>query len=174
MLEKWLDPPIAVQSSAASIVSGLAGQEAALASERKASASSLGAHSRSLPPLATSLEKLYLGENNLTEDGLLMLTLCRELQVLNLSFNELQEIPNGLFRHLTNLEELYLSGNKLTNLQPAEDLPRMTKLSTLYLNGNRLQNLPQELGKIETLMVLDVGSNVLKYNINNTEWDWNW
>ncbi|KAH8810173.1 adenylate cyclase [Flagelloscypha sp. PMI_526] len=185
MLEKWLDPPLAAASTtAASVVASssasavMALSDGSLASERKASASSLGtthASSRTtLPPLAHSLERLYLGENNLTEDGLLTLTLTRELRVLNLSFNDLQELPTGLFRHLTNLEELYMSGNKLTNLQPADDLPKMHRLSTLFLNGNRLQNLPQELGQVPNLVVLDVGSNMLKYNINNTEWDWNW
>ncbi|KAF8179042.1 hypothetical protein K438DRAFT_1843469, partial [Mycena galopus ATCC 62051] len=49
-----------------------------------------------------------------------------------------------------------------------------TRLSTLFLNGNQLQTLPQELGKVKSLTVLDVGSNSLKYNINNWEFDWNW
>ncbi|KAH8810132.1 adenylate cyclase-like protein [Flagelloscypha sp. PMI_526] len=166
-LRKWLDPPLAAAAST----------EASVVAPPSASASSLSlTHSSStttLPPLAYSLERLYLGENNLTEDGLLTLTLTRELRVLNLSFNALQELPTGLFRHLTNLEELYLSGNKLTNLQPANDLPKMHRLSTLFLNGNRLQNLPQELGQVPNLMVLDVGSNMLKHS-SNTEWDWNW
>jgi hypothetical protein len=71
------------------------------------------------------------------------------------------------------LEELYLSGNKLTSI-PAEDFPRLVKLNTLFLNGNKLHTLPQELGKVVNLTVLDVGSNYLKYNINNWEFDWNW
>ena len=45
---------------------------------------------------------------------------------------------------------------------------------SLFLNGNRLQSLPQELGKIQELMILDVGSNLLKYNTANWEFDWNW
>jgi adenylate cyclase len=50
----------------------------------------------------------------------------------------------------------------------------MTRLTTLYLNGNKLLTLPQELGKVKGLSILDVGSNSLKYNINNWEFDWNW
>lgn len=57
---------------------------------------------------------------------------------------------------------------------PSEDLHRMTNLSVLYLNGNKLHTLPQELGKVKSLKVLDVGSNLLKYNVNNWEFDWNW
>lgn len=140
--------------------------------ERKTSAAG-SISSRTLPPLAFSLEKLYLEENRLTEDSLHPLTLLRELKVLNLSFNDIQVIPPSFLRHLTHLEELYLSGNNLTAL-PTEDLPALTNLKSLFLNGNRLQSLPQELGKIHTLQILDVGSNLLKYNTANWEFDWNW
>ena len=126
-----------------------------------------------MPPLAHSLERLYLGENNLTDDVLHPLTILKELRVLNMSFNEIQEIPPSFFRNLSKLEELYLSGNKLTSI-PTEDLHRLTRLSVLFLNGNKLQTLPHELGKIQSLAVLDAGSNVLKYNINNWQFDWNW
>ncbi|KAJ3525072.1 hypothetical protein NM688_g8460 [Phlebia brevispora] len=140
--------------------------------ERKTSAAgSIG--NRALPPLAYSLEKLYLGENRLTEDSLHPLTLLRGLKVLNLSFNDIQVIPSGFLKNLAYLEELYISGNKLTAL-PTEDLPSLTRLKSLFLNGNRLQSLPQELGKIHELSILDVGSNMLKYNTANWEFDWNW
>ncbi|RDB15590.1 Adenylate cyclase [Hypsizygus marmoreus] len=139
---------------------------------RKTSTASLGS-GRILPPLVHSLERLYLGENRLTDDVLHPLMIFKELRVLNLSFNEIQEMPTNFFKNLTYLEELYLSGNKLTSI-PTEDLPRLTRLSVLYLNGNKLQTLPQELGKVKSLTVLDVGSNLLKYNVNNWEFDWNW
>ncbi|KIP03447.1 hypothetical protein PHLGIDRAFT_130133 [Phlebiopsis gigantea 11061_1 CR5-6] len=140
--------------------------------ERKTStASSLGR--TALPPLAYALERLYLGENRLNEDHLHPLTVLHELRVLNLSFNHLQVVPNAFLKNLIHLQELYLSGNDLTAL-PTEDLPLLSSLRVLYLNGNNLQSLPQELGKIQTLQVLDVGSNALKYNINNWEFDWNW
>ena len=126
-----------------------------------------------LPPLVHSLEKLYLGENNLTDDVLHPLMIFKELRVLNLSFNQIQDLPPTFFRNMVHLEELYLSGNKLTSI-PTEDLPKLHRLSTLYLNGNRLQTLPQELGKVKDLTILDVGSNLLRYNINNWEFDWNW
>lgn len=149
--------------------------------ERKSSLGSLGGNSNRqvmgrspfLPPLANSLEKLYLGENRLTEDVIRPLAILRELRVLNLSFNDLQEIAHGFFFNLTNLEELYLSGNKLAGM-PMEHFPKMLKLQVLYLNANRFQTLPHELAKVPALRVVDVGSNQLKYNINNWEFDWNW
>lgn len=126
-----------------------------------------------LPPLAHSLKRLYLGENHLIDEVLHVLMIFKELRILNLSFNEFQDMPSNFFTNLNLLEELYLSGNKLTSL-PAEDLPKLQHLKRLYLNGNKLQTLPQELGKVKYLMVLDVGSNLLKYNITNWEFDWNW
>ncbi|ESK88746.1 adenylate cyclase [Moniliophthora roreri MCA 2997] len=165
LLAMWQYPPTETASSVP--VEGGASQPQP---ERKASAASLNS---TRPPLSHSLEKLYLGENQFTEDLLMPLTILRELRVLNLSFNDIQDLPSNFFRNFVKLEELYLSGNKLTSL-PTEDLPKLTKLSTLFLNGNKLQTLPQELGKVMSLTILDVGSNLLKYNINNWEFDWNW
>ncbi|KAJ7031746.1 adenylate cyclase [Mycena alexandri] len=126
-----------------------------------------------IPPLAHSLEMLYLAENSLTDEMLHPLMILKALRVLNLSFNDIQELPSNFFKHLTRLEEVFLSGNRLTHL-PSEDLPSLDRLSTLFLNGNHLQHLPQELGKVKSLTLLDVGNNMLKYNINNLDYDWNW
>lgn len=171
----WHDPPtVSVQASSSSDGPFSSPRPIALP-ERKTSASgSVGSQiGRMLPPLAHSLERLYLGENNLTDEVLHPLTILKELHVLNLSFNEIQEIPQSFFRNLSKLEELYLSGNKLTSI-PTEDLHRLTRLSVLFLNGNKLQTLPHELGKIQSLAILDAGSNILRYNINNWQFDWNW
>ncbi|KAJ7152047.1 adenylate cyclase [Mycena filopes] len=137
---------------------------------RRPSVSSAG---RDIPPLAHSLEMLYLGENSLTDEMLHPLMILKALRVLNLSWNEIQELPSNFFKHLTRLEEVFLSGNRLTHL-PSEDLPGLERLTTLFLNGNHLQHLPQELGKVKSLQALDAGSNSLKYNINNLDYDWNW
>ncbi|KAI0047904.1 PP2C-domain-containing protein [Auriscalpium vulgare] len=154
-------------------VSASASSASLLLSERKISTASSMTSIRVLPPLVHSLERLYLGENQLSDDALPYLTMLRELRVLNLSFNDIQEMPRSFFKEMTRLEELYMSGNKLASL-PTEDLHRLTKLEIMFLNGNRLQTLPQELGKVPSLGVLDVGSNALKYNISNWEFDWNW
>lgn len=128
---------------------------------------------RLAPPLALSLQKLYLGDNRLGDDVFAPISLMTELRVLNLSFNDIYEIPSSSLFKSQQLEELYLSGNKLTSLPP-DDLERLAALKLLYLNGNKLQTLPAELGKIKNLYALDVGSNVLKYNIANWPYDWNW
>ncbi|THH08110.1 hypothetical protein EW145_g2933 [Phellinidium pouzarii] len=102
-------------------------------------------------------KRLYLRENRLSKEALYSLMMLRELHVLNLSFNNIRELPSSFFRNLISLEEIYLSGNKFSTI-PTEDLIV----------------LPSELNKLKRLMVLDVGSNVLNYNVNNWEYDWNW
>ncbi|RUP25516.1 hypothetical protein BC936DRAFT_138831 [Jimgerdemannia flammicorona] len=124
------------------------------------------------PPLSLSLKHLFLGDNRLTDDVFSPLSLFSELRTLNLAFNDLFEIPPDGLCH-QHLYELYLSGNQLASL-PADDIEKLSFMRVLHVNGNKLQTLPAELGKLRKLLVLDVGSNVLKYNIANWPYDWNW
>ncbi|CAG8525958.1 3888_t:CDS:10 [Paraglomus occultum] len=123
------------------------------------------------PPLATALRELFLGDNRLTNDIFAIISKFTELRRLNLSFNDIDEIPNGgvFSQHLV---ELYLSGNQLSALP--DDVERWTSLKVLHVNGNKLKSLPADLSKIRKLVVLDAGSNALKYNIANWQYDWNW
>ncbi|KAJ7895484.1 hypothetical protein B0H14DRAFT_619376 [Mycena olivaceomarginata] len=169
LLVVWHDPPPSVLHSEVSSLSDntVVGGPTFL-NNRKASTSTIS----DIPPLAYSLELLYLGQNLFTDDVLRPLMILKELRVLNLSFNNIRTILFDFFRDLTKLEEVYFSGNGLTDF-PSQDLPNLTRLSTLFLNGNRLQTLPQELGKVKSLTILDIGSNRLEYNTNNREFDWN-
>ena len=123
------------------------------------------------PPLATALRELFLGDNRLTSDIFAIISKFTELRRLNLSFNDIDDIPNGgvFSQHLV---ELYLSGNQLSALP--DDVERWTSLRVLHVNGNKLKSLPADLSKIRKLVVLDAGSNALKYNIANWQYDWNW
>jgi adenylate cyclase len=125
---------------------------------------------RPLPPLAYSLERLSIGENRLINESIPPFTILKELRVLNLSFNEIQALPPSLLCNLQKLEELYLNGNQSTSI-PTEDLVKMTWLSIFFLNWNQFQTLPAELGKIPSLTIIDAGSNLLRYNIHNWEFD---
>lgn len=146
-------------------------------SERKSSVGSLGVNAPPIPnkpfPLIASLKKLRLGDNRLTDDVFSILELLTSLEVLNLSFNEIYEIPNFSLLKNVKLRELYLSGNNLSSL-PADDLEHLNEVRILHLNGNKLQTLPAELGRMQKLVNLDVGNNVLKYNIANWHYDWHW
>ncbi|WRT69993.1 uncharacterized protein IL334_006986 [Kwoniella shivajii] len=135
--------------------------------------SSLEGCDPSLPPAAPAARHLYLGDNRITDEIFHWIAQLPNVKTVNLSFNDIYEIPPDTISRCTKLEALYLSGNKITSL-PAEDLEKLVSLKTLHLNGNKLQTLPSELGAIKTLQHLDVGSNVLKYNIANWPYDWNW
>lgn len=123
--------------------------------------------------LSESLLCLSIADNSLNEDSFDSISLLTHLKVLNLSYNAINEIPDGVFRRLRHLTDLFLSGNNLTKL-PAEDLENLTELRWLFLNGNKMQTLPPELSKCQNLTHLDVGSNLLRYNISNWPYDWNW
>ena len=124
---------------------------------------------------AGSLKQLLMADNRLGDDVFDMITLLPELRTLNLSYNFIDDIPQNALRRWPHLHELYLSGNELTSL-PSDDLAAMDNhpLTVLYLNGNKFSNLPAELGKVRKLACLDIGSNILKYNVSNWRFDWNW
>lgn len=123
--------------------------------------------------LQNSLKYLCLSDNKLTDSCFPTIGHLKNLSCLNLSYNEIFEIPQGHLSNLPNLVNLYLSGNYLSSL-PTEDFENWTNLENFMLNGNRFTALPGELSRIRNLSALDVGSNSLKYNIGNIPYDWNW
>lgn len=130
--------------------------------------------SRMTTTFAGSLRHLSLADNRLEDDVFDQITLCSELRVLNLSYNEeISDMPQRSIKSWPQLVELYLSGNGLTTV-PADDLEESSLLQTLYINGNRFTNLPADISRAKKLAVLDCGNNYLKYNISNVPYDWNW
>nr|CAD7455146.1 unnamed protein product [Timema tahoe] len=102
------------------------------------------------------LTTLDLSHNNMKEvpEGL---ERARSLLVLNLSHNHIESIPNALFMHLTDLLFLDLSNNNLETLPP--QTRRLANLQTLVLNCNplghfQLRQLPS-LMNLETLHMRD-------------------
>jgi small GTP-binding protein len=77
---------------------------------------------------------------------------------LDLSFQELTELPPELFR-LTNLTTLFLFGNQLTELPP--ELFQLNNLTSLDLLGNQLTALPPELFQLNNLTSLLLDRNQL-------------
>ncbi|ABN65930.2 adenylate cyclase (ATP pyrophosphate-lyase) (Adenylyl cyclase) [Scheffersomyces stipitis CBS 6054] len=116
---------------------------------------------------------LTLADNRLGDDCFESISFLVSLKSLNLSYNDILEIPEGAMRRLTRLTEVYLSGNEIATL-PADDLENLKALKLLFVNNNKLVSLPAELSKLTNLQHLDVGSNQLKYNISNWPYDWSW
>ena len=97
-----------------------------------------------------------------------------DLRQLNLSNNEIKEIPGGTFIGFSNLEELGLAYNAITNLSdgvhvitPAfmrakaegrgplvSSFAGLTALQRLYLSMNNLSSLPESFGGLTGLKVL--------------------
>lgn len=123
--------------------------------------------------MADNLLVLILSDNRLGDDVFESISFLTALKSLNLSYNDILEIPEGALRRLTHLVEVYLSGNELATL-PADDFENLKQLRLLFLNNNKLVSLPAELSKLVNLQDLDLGSNQLKYNISNWPYDWSW
>ncbi|KAI9501798.1 hypothetical protein BX070DRAFT_193634, partial [Coemansia spiralis] len=127
------------------------------------------------PPLSLSLKELRIGDNNLDDEVFTLMAFLPELRVLNLSYNELYDLQPSAMAHMRKITELYLSGTQISTIPEEEPSAVFWRsLRLLNINGNKLQTLPSWLAKINGLAVLDVGSNVLKYNITNWPYDWNW
>ncbi len=65
-----------------------------------------------------------------------------EIISLQLTNNNLQVLPEGIFTDLTNLRELWLQDNQLTTL-PATIVAGLKKLRTLLLHNNQITTLPE-------------------------------
>ncbi|EKM75265.1 hypothetical protein AGABI1DRAFT_80141 [Agaricus bisporus var. burnettii JB137-S8] len=127
------------------------------------------------PPLMFSLENLSISENKISSiDSLRNISFFRSLLSLNLSYNDISDLPKGFFRKMYRLEEFHICGNDLTMIPGHEEFSNLRELRRLFLSGNKLTSLPAELGRLKRLKVMDVSNNCLRYNINNYGYDWNW
>lgn len=63
------------------------------------------------------------------------------LQVLDVSFNQLDEIEKGTFRHLVGLTELHLMGNRMTSIA-SDAFKYLSALQVLDLRRNYFEQIP--------------------------------
>jgi len=125
------------------------------------------------------LERLYLSGNQLTEisDDIgycqrlteadfsnnmieiipTALSMCSALVLLHLGANKISNLPTELFCMLTNLRELQLYKNKLTQLPP--EIGNLILLKRLSLSSNNLRTLPEEIGACTALRELYINNN---------------
>lgn len=102
-----------------------------------------------------TLEELYLAHNGITNEGASAATglalALPNLSVLDLSRNRLTS--TAAFEHLTSLEELWLSGNKIASFDDVQPLAKLGQhLETVYLEYNPLQEDPLYRKKLKELI----------------------
>lgn len=98
-------------------------------------------------------------ENKLAECPLEIGTL-KNLEILNLSANQLTSIPGEVAGGLENLQELFLANNKIAPTLPPE-VGVMTKLRILSLSNNKISTLPEEMGSMSQLEEVWICNNSL-------------
>lgn len=103
------------------------------------------------------LKHLDLSNNRLVELPDSLLTGLLQLEVLNLSGNQLESLPP--LGPLSHLLDVYLSNNRLTALPDGIDRPELASLLSIRAKNNRIEALPSSLSRLPCLRVLDLESN---------------
>ncbi|KAJ1553258.1 cysteinyl-tRNA synthetase [Nowakowskiella sp. JEL0078] len=130
-----------------------------------------------------ALTKLSMANQNTSVDNSLYFYFSNSsgsLRHLNLSNCGIENLPKDLFRRFLGLEMLYLDGNKLRELptlffnsSAGENWsPRigLSKLRELHIANNNLEYLPDEIGDLNELELLDFHSNLIR-EIPSVIWD---
>ena len=102
------------------------------------------------------LKELILSKLSLTHISEEILDLKEHLTTLDLSNNELAEIPSFI-TELKYLEQLDLKNNKISNINI--DFSKFINLKILSLKGNMLEKFPSQILKIDNLQELSIARN---------------
>ena len=95
----------------------------------------------------------------------------KDLLILDLSWNDLNLICHGILGQFSNLTELNLSYNKLTELP--SDITTLENLKVLHLVDSYLKMLPESITTMSNLKTIDISGNVLRCDCD-TFWMTKW
>ena len=113
----------------------------------------------------TALERLYLDNNKLEYlpyDSFYAWLFSMELTWVDLSYNRLKTLSQGLFNSLKLLWFLKIHNNELSYV-PENSFSNCTKLITLHLHNNKLTVLSNKTFQLPDLAILDIGYNQLAW-----------
>jgi Leucine-rich repeat (LRR) protein len=105
-----------------------------------------------------NLKELHISglKGGMEKPMILNVGLLTTVEVLWLSYNELQDLPSSLF-DLKQIRRLSLANNKLETI--STDLAKLSKLEYLYLEKNQLTTLPSSIKKLKKLRHLNLKNN---------------
>lgn len=118
-------------------------------------------HSRTVPSVTATTKKLYVFLNGIQILSYNDFKGLGALILLDLSQNELTEIPEGVFGTLSKLKNLDVSSNQITHIQKGS-FSGLVQLERLYLYANRIQSIHLEAFKgLDMLLELKLQGNQL-------------
>ncbi|XP_061839826.1 vasorin-like [Nerophis lumbriciformis] len=121
----------------------------------------LNRRSNTVPRVPASTVNLYIFQNGiktLTQNDFIGLG---ELDMIDLSQNELGEVPDGVFKMLSKLKNLDLSSNAITHISK-DSFSGLFQLERLYLHQNLIQTIhPEAFQGLEMLLELKLHGNKL-------------
>ena len=90
---------------------------------------------------SSKLQKVDFGRNRISKINSQAFKGLKALRILHLEDNYLQEVPVDSFQHLSNLAELYLSGNPFAGTIASDSFSSLRSLTYLDISSCRLKKL---------------------------------
>ncbi|XP_073534762.1 PH domain leucine-rich repeat-containing protein phosphatase 1 [Phyllobates terribilis] len=106
----------------------------------------------------SSLQELYVTNNNLTDKCVPLLTGHPHLKILHMAFNHLQTFPASKMAKLEELEEIDISGNKLKAIPTT--IMNCRRMHTVIAHSNCLEVFP-EVMQLAEIKCVDLSCNEL-------------
>ncbi|XP_053713650.1 vasorin-like [Synchiropus splendidus] len=114
-----------------------------------------------VPAVPASTQELYVFNNGIRTLTPSDFRHLKDLQMLDMSQNELGEVPDGVFEMLSSLKNLDLSTNHITHISK-DSFSGLVQLERLYLSSNRIHSIHVDaFNGLEQLLELKLEKNQL-------------
>ncbi|XP_043569546.1 leucine-rich repeat serine/threonine-protein kinase 2 [Chiloscyllium plagiosum] len=115
-------------------------------------------HLSTLPGLPSKITTIDLASNKFGSVPEAVLKL-QHLRSVNLSHNNISELPGPLHWESSSLRELIFSHNQISVLDLSEGVNKWSRLEKLNLTNNKLKELPPQIGLLENMTSLLLSNN---------------